>query len=180
MCINFSKLQGIIDQDTDSAIQSLKDALVFFPRSAEANENIAQFLRVQADTEEKLTAVENFLRKSVSCKEQILSAIQDCSASRATITMLSAAANTAKLAGNGSSSKSHTSKVSKMEIENDNEDEDNNEGGEENDDEDDVDDDDGDDDDDKADLIEADMLQRILERELGACERASENLALFL
>ena len=176
VCINFSKLQGIIDQDSNSAIQSLKDALVFFPRSAEANENIAQYLRIQADTVEKLNAVENFLRKSVSCKEQILLAIQECSTSRATISLLSAAAKSTKSVKSavaGSSSKIPTTKTSEMEIENENENENND--GDENEEE-----GDDEDEDDEADLIECEMLQRILERELSACERATENLTLFL
>jgi hypothetical protein len=46
--ISQGKVQAIIQEDANAAIQSFKDALVFYPKSAEANESLAQLLKVQA------------------------------------------------------------------------------------------------------------------------------------
>ena len=170
VCIGCSKIQAIIDQDMDAAILSLKEALVFFPRSAEANENIAQIFRTRADTQEKLNAVENYFRKAMNCKEQIQKSIEDSSASSGTLSLLAASKESKKTTSSSSLGKGSTS-TSKKEnksdsmgntIENDNDDDDSN------------------DDDEEADQLEEEILRNILQTELSASLRATESLLLHL
>ena len=171
VCIGCSKIQSIIDQDMDAAILSLKDALVFFPRSAEANENIAQIFRTRADTQEKLNAVEKYFRKAMNSKEQIQKSIEDSSASSGTLSLLAASKDSKKTTssslGKGSTSTpTLIKKESKCDsmgntIENN-------------------DDDDSNDDDEEADQLEEEILRNILEMELSASLRATESLLLHL
>ena len=172
VCIGCSKIQAIIDQDMDAAILSLKEALVFFPRSAEANENIAQIFRTRADTQEKLNAVENYFRKAMNSKEQIQKSIEDSSASSGTLSLLAASKDSKKTTssspGNGSNSTSK--KISKSDSMGNTI-----EGSENNDN-----DDDSNDDDEEADQLEEEILRNILEMELSASLRATESLLLHL
>lgn len=187
VCINCSKLEAIGDQNFASSIRSLREALVFFPRSAEANENIAQLLRIQADTQEKLNSVENHLRKAGSCKEQILASLKSAAECSATLSLLAkeaekqtstSSSDSNKVAVNFSESfaskedlkKSSTSKINddsngmKVQKEGDGESESENEN----------------DDDDDADMLEEEMQFKILNRELDASVRATEKLSLLL
>ena len=174
VCIGCSKIQAVIDQDMDAAILSLKEALVFFPRSAEANENIAQIFRTRADTQEKLIAVENYFRKAMNSKEQIQKSIEDSSASSGTLSLLAASKDSKKTTSASSLEKgsASTSTSSKKESKSDsmgNTTENN-----------DDDDNDSNDDDEEADQLEEEILRNILEMELSASLRATESLLLHL
>ena len=160
VCINCSILEGVIDGDVPRAIRSLKEALVFFPRSAEANENLSQYLRVEADSQSKLGVVESLLRKAASCKETIKDSIiaLEIQIKVATETHTSIFTN----ASSGLNARPG-SLGAKEEIKYDDE-----EG---------VEDDSGDDNDD---LMEQQMHLKLLKRELVAAERARESLALYL
>ena len=196
VCIGCSKIQAIINQDMEAAVVSLKEALVFFPRSAEANENIAQLLRTQADTQEKLNSVENYFRKAMNSKEQIEKAIECSSVSLGTISLLAASkvpntTTTSSGRSGASSSKSKSKKKSKGKKESRSdamgntiiEEDDDNDDSDENDDNDKnkkKNDDDDDDDDEEADQLEEEVLRNVLEMELSASLRATENLLLHL
>jgi hypothetical protein len=70
-CIGCSKVQAIIIGDVTAAVRSLREALVSFPRSAEANESLAQLLRMQGDSQDKLDLVESLLKKAMVCRDQL-------------------------------------------------------------------------------------------------------------
>jgi hypothetical protein len=192
VCIGCSKIQAIINQDMEAAVVSLKEALVFFPRSAEANENIAQLLRTQADTQEKLNSVENYFRKAMNSKEQIQKSIECSSVSLGTISLLAASKvpnTTTTSSGRGGASSSKSKSKSKKEsrsdamgntiIEDDNDNDDSDEY-DDNDKNKNKNDDDDDDDDEEADQLEEEVLRNVLEMELSASLRATENLLLHL
>eukprot|EP00596_Hydrurales_sp_CCMP1899_P010163 CAMPEP_0119037214 /NCGR_PEP_ID=MMETSP1177-20130426/5419_1 /TAXON_ID=2985 /ORGANISM="Ochromonas sp, Strain CCMP1899" /LENGTH=607 /DNA_ID=CAMNT_0006998151 /DNA_START=90 /DNA_END=1910 /DNA_ORIENTATION=+ len=153
-CINKGKVQAIIQEDANAAIQSYRDALVFYPKSAEANESLAQLLRVQADTQSKLNLVEILLRKASSSIDQIKEGISTVTVEMTRMTSLNSASSSGKSgkSGNGFD----------MSVGGDDEESDN--------------DDDGDDDG----MFELEVDLGFLNRELKATNRAVETLSLFL
>ena len=77
-CVGLAKIHDMRDSPATSlslATRALQDALIFFPRSAEANEFLARLLKTQADDLPKLSKVEFLLRRGASSLEEIKSAI---------------------------------------------------------------------------------------------------------
>ncbi len=71
LCINKSIIADRRGGLYNEIIANLKEAVIWFPRSIEANYMLAKFLRPTADTEEKLQKVEYFLKKTIACGEQM-------------------------------------------------------------------------------------------------------------
>lgn len=71
LCINKSAIADRRGGLYDAVIENLKEALIWFPRSVEANYMLAKFLRPAADTEDKLLKVEYLLKKTIACGEQM-------------------------------------------------------------------------------------------------------------
>ena len=161
VCINCSTLEGVIDGDVPRAIRSLKEALVFFPRSAEANENLSQYLRVEADSQLKLGVVESLLRKAASCKDTIKDSIMALEVQIKVAAETHASIFTNLSGGLNLRPASPGTKGDERNC----------------DDEEGVEDDSGDDNDD---LMEQQMHLKLLKRELVAAERAHESLVLYL
>ena len=76
-CIGIAKIHDMRDgpMSLSLATRALQDALIFFPRSAEANEFLARLLKTQADDLPKLSKVEFLLRRGASSLEEIKGAI---------------------------------------------------------------------------------------------------------
>lgn len=157
--INCSKLEGIVDGDVPRAIRSLREALVFFPRSAEANENLSQYLKVQADSQSKLEAVECILRKAASCRDPVKDSIAALEVQIKVATATHASIFSRAVTKSNLRSAYLNSKGDGIDEE---------EGAED------------DSSDDNDDLLEQQLQLNLLKRELAAAERAQESLALHL
>mmetsp|Transcript_23029 Transcript_23029/g.33697 ORF Transcript_23029/g.33697 Transcript_23029/m.33697 type:complete len:440 (-) Transcript_23029:522-1841(-) len=71
LCINIAKSYELIYSDTDTVISSLREALIWFPKSIEAGLLLGQFLKPIVANEEQLLDVENIWWKAVSATQSL-------------------------------------------------------------------------------------------------------------
>lgn len=75
ICINQSKVYDMQNRPHQDVIEALKEALLWFPKSCEANYLLAKYTRPLADTQEALSKVEMLLQKASNSFSQLMKSL---------------------------------------------------------------------------------------------------------